>query len=161
TVAAFFLVPKKPKHYFIFLLAVLIGFRLAGKKVLDRVATTFADPEERDASAESRIQLWTACSKVMGRWAVFGAAARWFPVVAAEYGFPLGKNAHSLWFQEGAELGFPGLLFLLSFYLLCAGRLWKYRRERPDVDPWLASSARMVISSVIGFMVSAQFVGLE
>jgi O-antigen ligase len=161
TMVAFLLIPREPKHYFIFLIAVLIGVRLAGKEVLDRFASTFADPEQRDTSAQSRIELWAACRDVMAKNPVFGVGPWCFPVVVQEYGFGLGKSGHSLWLQEGAELGIPGMALLLIFYLLCAKRLFKFRHDRPDLDPWLPSTARMIISSLVGFIISAQFVSLE
>jgi hypothetical protein len=64
--------------------------------------------------------------------------------------------------QLGAELGFPGLFFLLiGFYGLCIARLWPLTfLATPVPDPWIKTLARMVIAALFGFFVSAQFVSL-
>jgi O-antigen ligase len=158
---SFWLLPKTPKHYFLFLVAVLIVLRLAGPEVLARFGTSFAGEGARDESADSRIRLWSACWDLM-QTNPLGIGPDQFGFVVANYGFPPGKMAHSLWFQLGAEGGFIGLGCLLLFYGLCAWRLWPLAREKVSApDPWLAVGARMVIASLIGFAVAAQFVSLK
>ena len=69
---------------------------------------------------------------------------------------------HSTWFQTGAELGFPGLILLGGFYVLCLGRLWPVVREKVSIDdPWVHNISRMVFAGLIGFIASSQFVSLE
>jgi O-antigen ligase len=96
---------------------------------------------------------------------VFGVGPDHWPLIAPEYGWPLGKEAHTLWLQIGAEMGFVGLGILLSFYLLCMARLWPLTRERSAApDPFLRDVARMVVAALVGYVVAAQFVtiiGLE
>jgi probable O-glycosylation ligase (exosortase A-associated) len=159
---AFALVPKQPKHYLVFLLVVLLGFRLAGPLVVERFMTTFTDPEKRDESSQSRIILWEACWDTMQKEPVLGVGPNNWGLRVQAYGFPRGKEAHTLWLQVGAEQGFPGLGLLVLFYGLCVLRLWPVTRARyPVPDPWLRAVARMVISSLIGFAIAAQFVTLE
>jgi probable O-glycosylation ligase (exosortase A-associated) len=161
TVVAFFLIPKKPMHYAMFALIVLLGFRLAGAGVVARFATTFADEKERDGSAQSRVEMWGTCMQIMVKDPVFGIGPRHFPLTAQEYGYAPGKEAHTLWLQVGAETGFPGLFFLAAFYGVCVVRLWPMTRATyPAADPWFRDVARMVIASLTGFAVSAQFVSL-
>lgn len=62
---AFFLIPKRLPHYLILGVCVLIGLQLAGKEVRDRFFTIFTNKQERDASEDGRIQLWTDCLDVM------------------------------------------------------------------------------------------------
>ncbi|MBI3463908.1 MAG: O-antigen ligase family protein [Planctomycetes bacterium] len=158
----FLIMPKRPKHYLAFALAVLLALRLAGPEVRKRLSTVFSDPEQRDASAQSRVNLWSDCWDVMLRYPIVGVGPNHWPLIAPEYGWPLGKEAHSLWLQTGAELGVPGMLFLVTFYGLCIMRLWPIARQRYAAsDPWLTDAARMVIASLVGFAVSAQFVSLE
>jgi O-antigen ligase len=91
----------------------------------------------------------------------WGVGANQFGMVVPEYGFRPGKQAHTLWLQVGAEVGFVGLGCLLLFYGTCIARLWRLAREgAPVTDPWFGAAARMVISGLIGFAVSAQFVSL-
>ncbi len=161
--AIFLVLPKQPKHYLFFLLALIIAFKLAGQGVVDRFATAFAAKGERDESAESRLYLWGICWHMMMAEPFLGVGPDHFGLVAPDYGskYPRGKEAHTLWLQIGAELGFPGLFSLLMFYALCIVRLWRMHRWEPLADPWLADVARMVIAALVGFMCSAQFVTLE
>lgn len=158
----FLLIPKQPKHYAAFFVALLIGARMAGPQVIARFETVFAAEEERDYSAQSRLDLWKACLDAMLRSPVLGVGPDHWPLVAHEYGFHAGKEAHSLWIQLGAEMGLPGLGTLLGFYGCVIVRLWPLARGRwPVPDPWYNDAARMVIASITGFMVSATFVSLE
>lgn len=158
----FLLLPKRPQHYLAFLVAALLVLRLAGPSVTREFSTSFAEEGERDASAESRVDLWIACWDAMLEHPVTGLGPTHWPLVAHEYGFAPGKAAHTTWLLVGAEMGLPGFALLLSLYLLCIARLWPLTRDRePVADPWLRHLARMVIASLTGFMVSAQFVSVE
>jgi probable O-glycosylation ligase (exosortase A-associated) len=160
-VVSFILIPKKLNHYLTFALAVVLAVRLAGPEVIDRFVTVFASADARDASAQSRVDLWKICLDQMAARPLLGLGPHHFPVHAHEFGLAAGKEAHSLWLQIGAELGIPGLLFLVCFYSCCALRLWPYAREKRSVDdPWFTDTARMVVAALAGFTVSAQFVSL-
>jgi O-antigen ligase len=158
---SFVLIPKTGKHYLIFALAVALAIRLAGPEVIDRFTTVFVSAEERDASAQSRVDMWRICRDQMIANPIFGLGPHHFPVHAHEFGLTSGKEAHSLWLQIGSELGFPGLFFLMCFYGFTIVRLWPYVRQRTIVpDPWFTDTARMVIAALTGFIVSAMFVSL-
>jgi O-antigen ligase len=159
---SFVLLPRKTwSHYLALGGAALLGVRLAGPEVRERFFSTFVNSAQRDASAQSRLDLWRDCWDAMLNRPVFGLGPAHWPLVAKEYGWPAGKEAHSLWMQTGAELGFPGVGFLILFYGLCIWRLWPLTREQtPVADPWMRYLARMVIASIVGFAVSAQFVSL-
>jgi probable O-glycosylation ligase (exosortase A-associated) len=157
----FLLVPKRWQHYLAFAAVVLVAIRLAGPEVTARFQTVFAGAEERDASAQSRLVLWGCCWDSMLKRPLGVGPDHWC-LIAPEYGFPRGKNAHSLWLEVGASLGFPGLGLLLLFYGLCVARLWPLTRQRfPVTDPEYRGLARMVIASLTGFAVAAQFVSLD
>jgi probable O-glycosylation ligase (exosortase A-associated) len=158
---SFVLLPKRPKDYLMFLVAALVVVRLAGPGVVARFETTFAESGARDGSAQSRLDLWAACWDLMLKHPL-GIGPNQFGLVVVDYGFPLGKLAHSVWLQVGAEVGFVGLGCLVLFYAICVARLWSLAREkRATPDPWLPVAARMVIASLVGFVVSAQFVSLK
>jgi O-antigen ligase len=158
---AFWLLPKKPRHYLMFLAVVLIGVRMAGPEVVARFATTFAGAEERDASAESRLVLWKACLDLLAKNPLLGIGPDQFGFYAPEYGFFRGKLAHTVWLTVAAESGLPGITCLLLFYGLCVKRLLPVARGRQAVsDPWLPVGARAVVTALLGFMVAAQFVSL-
>jgi probable O-glycosylation ligase (exosortase A-associated) len=163
-VATFLLIPREPKHYAIFLLATVVALDMAGPAVVERFATIFVEGNQRDKSSQSRLDLWAGCVTIMGEYPIFGLGADCFPLVVPEYTdhkYKRGKEAHSVWFQTGAELGFPGLFFLANWYGLTCWKLWKLKDRRDLIDPWLADSARMVIAALVAFGVSASFVSLE
>jgi O-antigen ligase len=162
---AFLLLPKQAKHYLFFAVALALAVKLAGPSVRDRLGSAFADKEARDYSAQSRLDLWSACWDVMLKHPIFGVGPAHWPLIAPKYGFPLGKEAHTLWLQIGAEVGFVGLMFLVSFYGLSMARLRPLLRGGGLApDPFLQDVARMVIAALAGFVIAAQFVtivGLE
>jgi probable O-glycosylation ligase (exosortase A-associated) len=161
----FLLIPKKPMHYLLFAVALAVCYRLAGKDVVERFTSSFADDAVRDSSAESRLVLWGNCIDIMLRYPVFGAGPQHFGLMAPQFGWPLGKEAHSLWFTLLAEMGVPGLAWLVAFYGLTIKRMLSFLSRKAVLpDPWFADVARMVIASLAGFIVAAQFVtiiGLE
>jgi probable O-glycosylation ligase (exosortase A-associated) len=160
--ASFAVMPKRPKELSAFALAVVVGVGLAGKEVRERLGTTFAEDGKRDASAESRLVLWAACWDTMQKNPIFGVGPDHMNLQMDQYGFRQGKEAHTLWLTIGAELGFPGMLLLISYYGLCVIRLLPIALGRATVpDPWLAYLARAVIASLCGFAISAQFVSLD
>jgi len=157
----FYLIPKRAVHYLGAIIVIALVIRLAGPEVMARFSTVFAEKQERDSIAESRLILWRACIDTMEREPLGIGAGNWGEVVE-RYGYQRGKLAHTLWLQVGAELGLPGLAFLVLFYGLCVVRLWPIARSRSPVpDPSYRQMARMVIASLIGFAVSAQFVSLD
>jgi probable O-glycosylation ligase (exosortase A-associated) len=161
--AAVMIVPKRPRYLLVLAIVVGLGLRLAGPELRDRFATTFASGSERDESAEGRIELWMSCLEVMSRYPLLGVGPDHFPLIAAEFGWPKGKEAHSLWLQLGAETGVPALFFLGLFYGLAVRQLWAMRRRKTDHDDeiWNQQVAFMVVTSLCGFIVSAQFVTME
>ncbi|HEX8201003.1 MAG TPA: O-antigen ligase family protein [Isosphaeraceae bacterium] len=160
--ASFVLIPKRPVHLLMLSLAVVVCLRLAGPEVRQRFSTTFAGSEGRDQSAQSRVELWKQCVRAMAQHPLMGVGPNHWVLVVQNYGGYVRKEAHTLWLQTGAELGVPGLVFLLLFYVVCVVRIWPIARGRQPVpDPWLATAGRMVIASLVGFMVSVQFVSVE
>jgi probable O-glycosylation ligase (exosortase A-associated) len=157
---AFVLLPKRPQYYLIFALTIAIGVRLAGPMVVERFASIFAEDAERDPSAQSRLDLWEDCWDLMKK-RPLGVGPDHWPLYAPQYGWPRGKECHSLWFNTGAELGFPGLGLLILFYLVPSVKLWFLQRRSWCVEPQLVAVARMVIASIAGFAVAASFVSLD
>ena len=160
---SFFLLPRKnPKQTFALIIVILLALRLAGPQVSDRFMTIFADTPERDGSAQSRLDLWEDAWDSMLTHPLLGIGPNHWPLIAHEYGWPEGKESHSLWLGVGAELGFPGLVFLVLFYSICLVKLWPVARGKGKVsDPYFPHLARMVIASHVGFMVAATFINTE
>jgi putative inorganic carbon (HCO3(-)) transporter len=160
-VAAIVLMPKRPKYFGAIIVVALIAFRLTGPELSARLGTTFAPREERDGSAESRLDLWKDTLSVVGDEPFLGVGPLNWPLVASRFGWPEGKEAHSVWMQTAAELGVPGVTFLILFYVLAVKRLWPIARARDNTDPQEKVFAMGLILSLIGFVVSAQFVSLQ
>jgi probable O-glycosylation ligase (exosortase A-associated) len=161
-VVAILILPKRPTYIGAIVLAVLIGFRFTGPELSERLGTTFAPREMRDASAESRFDLWNDCFTIIGEHPLFGVGLENWPLVASRFGWPEGKEAHSLWVQAAAEVGIPGAIFLILFYLITIKKLWPIARGQvPGVDRSTAMFATGIILSIVGFGVSAQFVSLR
>ena len=164
-IVAALLIPKKPAYLLLMLLGVLVAARLTGPQVRARFETVFAEEQDRDASAQSRVDLWATCLTIGLENPLTGIGPRNFPVVAADYGFAPGKEAHSTWMQATAEMGFVGAGLLLLFYLITMVKLMPlvWRKWTPENRQESALAAGVLIS-LSGFFVSAQFVtmvGLE
>lgn len=162
-VAVFVVIKKTPKRLMGFALTVFLALHFTGPEVRDRFMSMFAGAEgARERSAQSRIDLWRDCWDVMKKKPVFGLGPDHWPLIAHKYGWIEGKEAHSLWVQTGAEQGFPGIGLLLSFYGVCMTSLWLLILRKDGVlDPAIIDTARMSLTSLVGFVVSAQFVTVE
>jgi len=159
---AFCLIPKRPWHFAVLIAAALVVVRLAGPEVRKEFYSSFGNNEKLDSSAQSRFDLTRHCLDVMMKNPITGCGLRNWPNVAPEYGWPKGKEGHNTWAQAGAELGIPGVVSLLGFYLLgCWNLLGIARESTPVADPWLRYMARMVLAATAGFVVSAAFVTLH
>ena len=159
-ITAFVLVPRKPSHYVVFGLVLLLGLRLAGDQVRDRFMTVFVDPKERDASSTSRLEYWGYCLDTMKRNPLLGSGPGHWPLECQRRNVRL-IYGDSVWFQCGADYGVPGLALLLMFYGFCVVRLWPMTRRRAKVpDPWFPDAARGIIASLAGFAVAGSFVSL-
>lgn len=162
-VAALVVMPKRRNHLLAMTLAAVIGLSLVGPQVQERFGTTFASASERDDSAQSRVDLWKDCLIVMERYPLFGVGPDHWRFIVAEFGWPEGKEAHSLWLQSGAEVGVPGALLLLMAYLVATRKAWRLARTRgnsPD-DEFFRNVGCMVVASLAGYMLSVQFVTLK
>ena len=156
---AILVVPKKPTYLAVVVLAALLGFRFAGAEVMDRFETTFAEEEARDRSAQSRVDLWQDALGVIQEHPITGVGPGNWPLIVSMLGWPRGKQAHSLWLQTGAEIGVPGVLFLLSFYL---SGVWRgIQLIRGGKDSWETACGCLIVTSLCGFMAAAQFVSIE
>jgi O-antigen ligase len=164
-ITAFVMMPKRPKYIGALVLTALIAARFIGPQLADRYGSTFASGEERDGSAESRIDLWKSCLEVIAAYPVLGVGPANWRIIASSYGWPPGKSAHSVWMETGAEVGVPGALFLMLFFGTAAVKLWPVARApQTEANQYEVVLASGVILAIVGFAVSGQFVsvpGLE
>lgn len=159
-VFAFVLLPKRLVYILLYCLAGAGVVATTGEDTQQRFLSTFASKEEGGDEGGKRLEHWKACLDSMSKRPLGVGPCHW-RTVAPDYGLPA-MEAHSTWLQMGAELGLPGLACLLGFYLITIARLFPLLKDSYRVhDPWLRYLARMVLSSLVGFMVAAQFVTLD
>ena len=160
---SFFIIKKNVFHYSLFAVGLAAALFLAGPEVRSRFFKTFEKQNgKREASAQSRLDLWKDCYTVFKRDPLFGCGPDHWPLHAHEFGWPKGKEAHSLWVQMATETGIPGILMFAGFYGLCMLRCMGLLRHLPErAPPWFGDSCRMTIAALCGFAVAAQFVSLE
>jgi len=151
--------PKRPTYLAAVFVVAALAVRFTGPQLEARFMTTFAAPEARDGSAQSRLELWRDCLEVIREYPVVGVGPAHWPRVASEFGWPPGKQAHSTWLQLGAETGIPSLAFLISFYLLAA--LWGLRLARKHPRTEMGLYGLYAFSGLVGFIIAAQFVSME
>jgi O-antigen ligase len=157
---AFLLLPKRPVYLLVFGLAVAGALATSGENVQKRFLSAFASKEEGSDQGGRRLENWRACLDTMSK-TPFGVGPCHWRTVAPSYGLPA-MEAHSTWLQMGAELGLPGLACLAGFYLITLRRLYPFvKKRRPVADPCYQYLARMVISSLAGFLAAAQFVTID
>ena len=156
---SFFLVPKRAGHYLLFALVLIAGYRLMGEEAVTRFVTAFADESERDASAQSRLDLWRDGIDALQQQPIFGVGPENWGDIAPRYGWPQGKYIHSLWVQTATETGIPGVALLMTFYAICVFQMRRLIRMK-NAPEELQHVGRMVVAALIGFAVPASFVSL-
>jgi probable O-glycosylation ligase (exosortase A-associated) len=159
-VAAFVMMPKRPKNVAALLVVALLAARLTGPELFARYSTAFvASSEERDRSAESRLDLWKDCLVVIQQYPVFGVGPANWRTIASKFGWPEGKSAHSVWMETAAECGIPATLALICFFGLALAKVWPTARAPvTDENRYEVAVASGLVLAIVGFSVSGQFV---
>lgn len=115
--AAAIFAPKKYRIKLI-LAMVLAGigvFSLTDERAVERIGTITAEEEERDSSAQSRLEIWHGGMKMLLDNPLFGVGPGNFYQNIGKYQpkHP-GRDAHNTFVRCGGELGLPGItLFVL------------------------------------------------
>lgn len=164
-ITIFILMPKKPRYIGALIVTLLLVYRFTGPELWERYASAFVVSNERDASAQSRVDLWRDCLQVIAQYPILGVGPANWRVLSNAYGWSEGKSAHSVWMETAAENGIPGAIFLFLFFACAAIKLWPIARSRlTEENRYEVILASGVILSIVGFSVSGQFVsvpGLE
>ena len=160
----FLLIPKRPAHWLVLALAVLMTLRLAGPEVRQRFFTAFEEREQLDASAANRLDYWKIGWELMMREPLLGVGAGAFRMAATEHSpekaspyTGLVQEAHSTWFQVGAELGVPALLCLMSFFGLGIWQGVVLARRRGAADDFLQTVGQAGAAGITAFCAAATF----
>ncbi len=145
------IMPKKLSYYVILIVAVLVGARLTGPELVERYLTVAADKENRDESAQSRLDMQASLINSIAKNPVLGAGPDHWPLIVSEYGWPPGKEGHQNWLQVWAEFGLPGVFFLAGYFAICLIRMPSLMRtSSPPADPLIGFVARMVFAALVG-----------
>ena len=136
--------------------------------VLGIVILMFAPPEyfsrmetlsnyEEEGSAQGRIQAWTHATEMALDNPILGVGAGHFPALH-------GLTAHSMYFLVFAELGFPGIIYLVSFLLLNIFRNKGHIKSIGHEPDKKQKQYRLLFiclnASMIGFSVSGAFLSV-
>ena len=161
--------PRKGVTLVAILIALGIGLMYAPSNYFDRMATL--SDYQNEGSAQSRIVLWKAGTRMALANPVFGVGAGNFPVAFGTRFKPpdvVGwKNAHSAYFQVWGELGTVGAITFLGILFGNFSRNARLRKallnrpaERGKPDPARALQARRLYvlnAGWLGFMVAGAF----
>lgn len=154
------LIPKTTENVVLLIVAVVLALSMAGPSVRERFATVFVKEEDLDGSAQSRLESWRNCITVIRERPVTGVGIMNWPIHAQQR-FGIFLEAHSTWFQAAAETGIPGLALQLGFVLVTVWRVLPIARGTvPLQDPCMRYYGQMVVASMGGYVISAQFVSL-
>ncbi len=124
---------------------------------------------EEESSAAFRLIIWQSAIRMANDHPILGVGAGHFSVNFGTRYRPPGEsttslpwqNAHSIYFMILAELGYPGLLFLLTLFFSNWIGNHRRRREAERLPPPLALTQRRLLvsidSSLIAFAVTGAF----
>lgn len=169
-IATLWILPKTPAMLSLYGFGILAALAMAGNEVRSEFTSSFADEESIDSSAESRKELWIIALRMTADNPILGVGPNHYPVyvddypVSAQWGerFPEGKECHSLWFQQMAETGIPGVLLLLLYYMLTIRGMRGSKGVFSSLDDsFCAQLYGMLMPSLLAFGVASQFVSLE
>ncbi len=160
-IVALFHLPNKILTIGIAVGFVVVSLVLAGGQVREEFWSIFADPERRDASANSRFYTWRAAWNCMLD-NPLGVGPRNFNLLSSTYGLSNNKSVHNLFLQTGADYGFLGMFGLFFFYF---GAAWSsYLMTTTHTAKrlhWPRYFGQMVSISIAGFMICSMFIGME
>ncbi len=152
--------PKNTQNLTFIFLGAAIGASLWGPTPRERFMTAFANMEDLDGSAMSRITSWKNCLVVMKEKPAFGVGVKnWTRYSTGRFGMFL--EAHSTWFQTAVDSGIPALLFLMGFFGFTVLQTMPFifggaRAPNPEINTYM----QMVFVASVAYCASAQFVSL-
>jgi len=114
--AVVFLAPKRHRGKILLGLAVALagGFYLTDPGFVGRASTITTDGEERDASAQGRIETWQASLDLLSDHPLGVGAGNFFQAIGRYNPKYEGRDAHNTYVRCYSELGIPGIVVLLA-----------------------------------------------
>jgi probable O-glycosylation ligase (exosortase A-associated) len=165
--AALFYVPRRHRMWVgsILVVGLMGGIFLADSFFWNRMVTIFYSGEERDRSAASRIEIWTAAWEML-KDNPLGVGVGQFEARIGDYGRNEAlrhRDAHNTFVLCAGELGFAGLFI----YVATLGGAWMTlhgigRKTReladPDIYHWLVFANRLaLIVYTVGGLFTSRF----
>ena len=147
-------VSSKIKYLFsaliLILILVTVGVNVLPKATVERFDMTFTDEEDRDESAESRIEFWELAFDYYLQKPILGIGYRNFPKVN-----PAGLDTHNYYVKVMVENGTIGLLALV---ILLKG-FWRKIKElfKKAKDPFLKAFATGMIPCMVALLIGNFF----
>ena len=156
----------RARKYALYGLALGVGaafFMIGDQDIVDRFWTTFASDEERDHSAESRIDFWGAAVRMIAAHPVgSGAEAAFKSDLGAGYisAYHAGHKAvHQGYLDIAASWGLQGFLLYMSAivisFVVADRRVREARRQGDDRTAFLGACIQ---STLIGQLLSSMFI---
>ncbi len=155
--------PKKLLTVALLIVFIPIFFRLWGVESRERVASAFLDEEERDASAQGRIEAWVGGLGMMEARPIVGFGFGNYGEYASYYN-PSAKPkrvAHSSFLQIGAENGVGAMICFILLIFVSMWNLQKLMRYYKNKDPTLSAYSNMIFVSILGYSICAIFLSIE
>jgi len=137
---------------------------LGDVRIVDRFLTVFVSAEERDSSAQSRLDFWKAGLAMIGDYPL-GAGGHGFKKV---HGVKYLRNSgvsdvaravHNGYLNEACEWGIQGLIMRLFWFYLVMRLGWSCLRLRSDeeTDRFITLTQIAMLSSLSAFLVTYLF----
>ncbi len=144
--------------------ALAVWMLLGDPRILDRFWTTFADKDERDASAAGRLEYWKAGLRMIKDYPL-GAGGNGFKrahgprYIAAVVGDEFeARSVHNGYINQVCEWGIQGLVFSLSFLLGGFMLAWRIARGLDGpTDLFSRLLGILLVSGLAAFLITAVF----
>ena len=137
TVFALLIAPKKNRAYVYLATAVAVvgAYSLTDEAFWERTSTITATEDERDQSAQSRIDIWKASLDMLSDYPL-GVGAGNFQDTIGKYlpKYPI-ADAHSTYVRCYGELGIPGIILLAVLVGSAARILWRTGKALEQLPP--------------------------
>jgi len=138
--------------------------QMQGAEHRNRMNSILVEGEERETSAESRIEAWKGGIKMMQDHPILGVGLQNFEVFIKKYN-PNVVNmvAHNTYIQIGAEIGIPAMSLYILILLFSLFTLHKLRRKvkAEGLSENLHYYTLMLEGSILGFIICSIFLSME
>jgi putative inorganic carbon (hco3(-)) transporter len=157
--AALLFVPRKHRLLVVagLIVAAVGAYRLMDDQFLTRMSSITRSDEERDRSAQSRLEIWSGGMRMMWANPLGVGAGNYVQSIGRYDPRNPDRDAHNTFVRCAGEIGLPGLLLLLAL-IINAGITLRGASARSDgLDAQQREHVRLVVLAMCGSL--AAFVG--